>query len=118
MGWSVTINNLAEFGDFDDESLLKLSEQNEKYQGDAKSLLAFAKAHNLGSCTLAGGRTPNPYKPGEESVSFSIMAYSEAQDFNAQTLDNIRQGPDVPAESIPSDKESAAKFLDPDRSNY
>lgn len=88
MSWSVTINNLKEYEGFPQEMIETMITQHLAYAADMNLALKAAKAMDLNSCTLAGGRTPNPYGE-DETVVITITGFSKARDFVTMMKDIV-----------------------------
>lgn len=95
MSWSVTINDLEHFVDFDTQLIEDMMTQHIKYPRDMRRALEMARRTGLASCVLTGMRTPNPYG-GDEVVDISIRGHMEALDFQAEMKRIMRAGPDEP----------------------
>ena len=87
MSWSVTVNDIGKMTYQLPESVMaQISRDNPLYEQDASLAFALAKAAELSSATLAGGRTPSPYG-GPDTVVFSVVGFastpdSEGSEFN------------------------------------
>jgi hypothetical protein len=81
MSWSIVIQNLEEYDAFPREIIETQLTHNLNYPLDMNRALKLAKELNLKSCTLAGGRTPDPYDKDNETVMITITGFSEAEDF-------------------------------------
>lgn len=102
MSWAVTVNDLATIDELPLQILQKLSWDNPLYLDDANLAFRIAKAANLDSATLSGGRTPSPYGM-PDTVVISVVGFDgpipgeigvRARDFNAAKIDTILSGPD------------------------
>lgn len=91
MSWSVTIENLKEFPGFTPEIMQRFMRDNILYGTDAQIALNAAKAAGMSSCTLAGGRTPNPYGP-DEIVTLTITGFARSVDFNTAMKNIVTRG--------------------------
>lgn len=94
MGWSLTINNLVDYEGFDPTVVQNLESQHPMYAADAENLLIAARLADLASCTISGGRTPDPHRPNQEVVQLGLIGFTEAQDFQGAMRATILTGPD------------------------
>lgn len=92
MSWSVTVNNVQDFEDFELDTQEFFASQHPSYPRDATYALTIAKLLGLRSATLSGGRTPNPYG-GDEIVDVNVRGTPIYQDFIAEMTEIIRHGP-------------------------
>jgi hypothetical protein len=106
MGWSITINDLAKFEGFTEEQEKFFEEQHPMYGQDSALALELAKQSELASCTLSGGRTPDPYRPDNEHIIITVIGFNRVTDFVGGMKDIINNGPDA----VPSDLDTAKKF--------
>ena len=95
MSWSITINNLKEYEGFPHDVIEQMITQHLAYGADMNLALKAAKAMSLSSCTLSGGRTPNPYGD-DETVVITITGFSKAKDFVSLMRDIVVQPGDRP----------------------
>lgn len=94
MSWSITINDLPSFEGYTEDQEKFFAEQHHLYAQDAGLALEVAQQSNLASCTLSGGRTPDPYHVGDEHVAISIVGFKQSPDFIGSMRNIINQGPD------------------------
>lgn len=93
MGWSVTVENLQDFGKFTLETEEYFASQHPAYPRDAQLALDIARASGLKSAALSGGRTPSPYG-GDEIVLISVSGSASNSDFVSEMRGVIAAGPD------------------------
>jgi len=97
MSWSVTVNDIPNFGGFALGTQEFMSGQHPAYARDAELALKLAKEAGLKSATLSGMRTDNPYG-GDEIVDISVRGTPIYKDFLAEMSEIIRAGPGADSE--------------------
>lgn len=102
--WSVTINDLPNFGDFPEDVLERFAD----YRDDMYLALTLAEDMALASCTLSGGRMPGiGVNVDNEMVDITIRGNTKAVDFNQVIKESITRGPDQK-----TDQEVAQEYFD------
>lgn len=92
MSWSVTINNLDEFGGFDHATVEYMITQHPLYYQDMMLALEVARKAGLKSAALTGMRTVSPYGE-DEVVDISVRGMVTGTDFQKSIRDAIAAGP-------------------------
>lgn len=96
MSWSLTFNDLRQYGP--DLPVLPehitdyIGSAHPEYLNDLSRAYHLAKELDLGSVTLCGTRTPNPYG-GDEVIDISVRGHINAPDFHGEMLRIITAGP-------------------------
>ena len=95
VGWSLGIHNLQSVERLEEDKVKLLCEQHHMYGLDAMKLFKLAKQAGFASCTISGGRTPDPYNPEQEISVLSIVGFTHSTDFNDAMRKVILSGPDA-----------------------
>lgn len=93
MSWSLTIDDLPNYGGPYPEELERIARDNISCVDDMYQALAICKARRFSSCVLSGGRTSVP-EIADEICDISIRGMVVAKGVQEAIKDTLRFGPD------------------------